>query len=161
MKTKFLLFLLIVACLSGCGFKLKGGWEIPYETVYLQTDMNSRVGRALKKKISRKSNVDLVDQVNLAAIVVTVLGENSMREVSVLSNAGSVDEYELIYTVRYKFYSPNDASMDIESQLVLRRKITHSDLEIAAKSNEEDALISDMASEAATRILVRLSREGS
>ncbi|MBT4385541.1 MAG: hypothetical protein HOD27_01725, partial [Betaproteobacteria bacterium] len=80
MKTKFLLFLLIVAFLSGCGFKLKGGWEIPYETVYLQTDMNSRVGRALKKKISRKSNVDLVDQVNLAAIVVTVLGENSMRE---------------------------------------------------------------------------------
>ena len=71
---------------------------------------------------------------------------------------GSVDEYELIYTVRYRIGQGQNSSSMQEGQIVLRRKITHSDLDIAAKSNEEDALINDMASEAATGILVRLSK---
>ena len=153
-----LLFLVIAITLSSCGFKLKGSYEIPYQTIYLQAAGESRVGRIIKKKIQRKSNIEIVQTLSAAEATINILEEVSTRAVAVLSNVGSVDEYELIYTVRYRIGPGQNSSSMQEGQIVLRRKITHSDLDIAAKSNEEDALINDMASEAATGILVRLSR---
>src|SRR6056300_516524 len=153
-----LLFLVIAITLSSCGFKLKGSYEIPYQTIYLQAAGESRVGRIIKRQIQRKSNIEIVQTLSAAEATINILEEVSTRAVAVLSNSGSVDEYELIYTVRYTIGPAQNSSNMIEGQIVLRRKITHSDLDIAAKSNEEDALINDMASEAATGILVRLSR---
>ena len=153
-----LLFLVIAITLSGCGFKLKGSYEIPYQIIYLQAAGESRVGRIIKKKIQRKSNIEIVQTLSAAEATINILEEVSTRAVAVLSNVGSVDEYELIYTVRYRIGPGQNSSSMQEGQIVLRRKITHSDLDIAAKSNEEDVLINDMASEAATGILVRLSR---
>jgi len=153
-----LLFLVIAITLSSCGFKLKGSYEIPYQTIYLQAAGESRVGRIIKRKIQRKSNIEIVQTLSAAEATINILEEVSTRAVAVLSNVGSVDEYELIYTVRYRIGPGQNSSSMQEGQIVLRRKITHSDLDIAAKSNEEDELINDMASEAATGILVRLSR---
>lgn len=153
-----LLFLVIAITLSSCGFKLKGSYEIPYQTIYLQAAGESRVGRIIKRKIQRKSNIEIVQTLSAAEATINILEEVSTRAVAVLSNVGSVDEYELIYTVRYRIGPGQNLSSMQEGQIVLRRKITHSDLNIAAKSNEEDVLINDMASEAATGILVRLSR---
>ena len=153
-----LLFLVIAIALSSCGFKLKGSYEIPYQTIYLQAAGESRVGRIIKRKIQRKSNIEIVQTLSAAEATINILEEVSTRGVAVLSNVGSVDEYELIYTVRYRVGPGQNSSNMTEGQIVLRRKITHSDLDIAAKSNEEDALINDMASEAATGILARLSR---
>lgn len=153
-----LLFLVIAITLSSCGFKLKGSYEIPYQTIYLQAAGESRVGRIIKRQIQRKSNIEIVQTLSAAEATINILEEVSTRAVAVLSNVGSVDEYELIYTVRYRVGPRQNSSSMQEGQIVLRRKITHSDLDIAAKSNEEDVLINDMASEAATGILVRLSR---
>ena len=153
-----LLFLVIAITLSSCGFKLKGSYEIPYQTIYLQAAGESRVGRIIKRKIQRKSNIEIVQTLSAAEATINILEEVSTRAVAVLSNVGSVDEYELIYTVRYRIGQGQNSSSMQEGHIVLRRKITHSDLDIAAKSNEEDVLINDMASEAATGILVRLSR---
>ena len=153
-----LLFLVIAITLSSCGFKLKGSYEIPYQTIYLQAAGESRVGRIIKRQIQRKSNIEIVQTLSAAEATINILEEVSTRAVSILSNVGSVDEYELIYTVRYRIGPGQNSSSMQEGQIVLRRKITHSDLDIAAKSNEEDVLINDMASEAATGILVRLSR---
>jgi LPS-assembly lipoprotein len=145
--------------LSSCGFKLKGSYEIPYQTIYLQAAGESRVGRTIKKKLQRRPNIEIVQTLSAAEVAINILEEASTRTVAVLSNAGSVDEYELIYTIRYKIELSENSSSSVERHIVLRRKITHSDLDIAAKSNEENSLIDDMASEAATSILVRLSRE--
>lgn len=153
-----LLFLVIAITLSSCGFKLKGSYEIPYQTIYLQAAGESRVGRIIKRQIQRKSNIEIVQTLSAAEATINILEEVSTRAVAVLSNVGSVDEYELIYTVRYRIGQGQNSSSMQEGQIVLRRKITHSDLDIAAKSNEEDVLINDMASEAATGILARLSR---
>ena len=154
-----LLFLIVLMTLSSCGFKLKGSYEIPYQTIYLQAAGESRVGRIIKKKLQRRPNIEIVQTLSAAEVAINILEEASTRTVAVLSNAGSVDEYELIYTVRYKIELSENSSSSVERQILLRRKITHSDLDIAAKSNEENSLIDDMASEAATSILVRLSRE--
>ena len=154
-----LLFLIVVMTLSSCGFKLKGSYEIPYQTIYLQAAGESRVGRIIKKKLQRRPNIEIVQTLSAAEVAINILEEASTRTVAVLSNAGSVDEYELIYTIRYKIELSENSSSSVERQILLRRKITHSDLDIAAKSNEENSLIDDMASEAATSILVRLSRE--
>ena len=154
-----LLFLIVVITLSSCGFKLKGSYEIPYQTIYLQAAGESRVGRIIKKKLQRRPNIEIVQTLSAAEVAINILEEASTRTVAVLSNAGSVDEYELIYTIRYKIELSENSSSSVERHIVLRRKITHSDLDIAAKSNEENSLIDDMASEAATSILVRLSRE--
>jgi LPS-assembly lipoprotein len=145
--------------LSSCGFKLKGSYDIPYQTIYLQAAGESRVGRIIKKKLQRRPSIEIVQTLSAAEVAITILEEASTRTVAVLSNAGSVDEYELIYTIRYKIELSKNSSSSAERQIVLRRKIAHSDLDIAAKSNEENSLIDDMASEAATSILVRLSRE--
>jgi LPS-assembly lipoprotein len=148
-----LLFLIVLMTLSSCGFKLKGSYEIPYQTIYLQAAGESRVGRIIKKKLQRRPNIEIVQTLSAAEAAISILEEASTRTVAVLSNAGSVDEYELIYTIRYKIELSKNSSSSAE------RKIAQSDLDIAAKSNEENSLIDDMASEAATSILVRLSRE--
>ena len=91
-------------------------------------------------------NIEIVQTLSAAQVAINILEEASTRTVAVLSNAGSVDEYELIYTIRYKIELSENSSSSVEWQIVLRRKITHSDLDIAAKSNEENSLIYDMAS---------------
>ena len=153
-----LLFLIVLMTLSSCGFKLKGSYEIPYQTIYLQAAGESRVGRTIKKKLQRRPNIEIVQTLSAAEAAISILEEASTRTVAVLSNTGNVDEYELVYTIRYKIEVLKNSSSSVERQIVLRRKITHSDLDIAAKSNEENSLIDDMAVEAATNILVRLSR---
>ena len=153
-----LLFLIVLMTLSSCGFKLKGSYEIPYQTIYLQAAGESRVGRTIKKKLQRRPNIEIVQTLSAAEAAISILEEASTRTVAVLSNTGNVDEYELVYTIRYKIEVLKNSSSSVERQIVLRRKITHSDLDIAAKSNEENSLIDDMALEAATNILVRLSR---
>lgn len=157
-RTKLLL-LVVALAMTSCGFKLKGGYEIPYQTVYIQEDVDSRVGRELKKKIERKYKNMLVDAASSAEVVVSVLAENSTRSISVLSDSGTVDEYELLYSIQFRIYSPQNATNALDSQLSLRRKLTYSDQNISAKSSEEALLINDMADEAATRILVRLSKD--
>ncbi|MDA0237285.1 MAG: LPS assembly lipoprotein LptE [Proteobacteria bacterium] len=153
-----LLLLLFAFAITSCGFKLKGSYEIPYQTVHVQADVDSRVARALKKKIERKHKDMLVGAASAAEVVISVLAENSTRTISVLSNSGRVDEYELSYLVQFRIYAPQDASNVLDSQVVLHRKITYSDQDIAAKSSEEGSLIDDMAAEAATRIMVQLSK---
>ena len=109
-RTKLLL-LVVALAMTSCGFKLKGGYEIPYQTVYIQEDVDSRVGRELKKKIERKYKNMLVDAASSAEVVVSVLAENSTRSISVLSNSGTVDEYELLYSIQFRIYSPQNATM--------------------------------------------------
>ena len=74
-RTKLLL-LVVALAMTSCGFKLKGGYEILYQTVYIQADVDSRVGRELKKKIERKYKNMLVDAASSAEVVVSVLAEN-------------------------------------------------------------------------------------
>ena len=158
-KTKLLL-LLIAFAITSCGFQLRGSYSIPYQAVYVQADVDSRVGRALKKKIDRKYKDMLVDAASAAEVVINIVTENSTRSISVLSNSGSVDEFELGYSVQYKFYSPQDESSALSNKIILSRKMTFSDQNIVSSSSEERSLITDMADEGATRILVRLSRGG-
>jgi len=111
-RTKLILLVVAIA-LSGCGFKLKGSYDIPYQTIYLQPAGESRVGRIIKKKIKRKSSIDLVQTMSAAEVAINILSEASTRTVAVLSSAGSVDEYELVYSVRYTIESPNNSTSSV------------------------------------------------
>jgi len=77
----------------------------------------------------------------------------------VLSNTGSVDEYEITYNVTFGISSKDGRiGAPVQDRLTLKRQMTYEDQALTAKSDEERTLIEDMASEVATRILVRLSR---
>jgi outer membrane lipopolysaccharide assembly protein LptE/RlpB len=125
----------------------------------VSSNIDSLVARALKKKIERKRSGALATDPLAADITISITEENSQKVLAVLSNTGSVDEYEITYNVTFDISSKNGRiEAPVQDRLTLKRQMTYEDQALTAKSDEERTLIEDMASEVATRILVRLSR---
>jgi len=150
---------LICGLLSSCGFHLRGGFQLPDGDIYVSSNIDSLVARALKKKIERKRSGALATDPLAADITISITEENSQKVLAVLSNTGSIDEYEITYNVTFGISSKNGhIESPVQDRLTLKRQMTYEDQALTDKSDEERALIEDMASEVATRILVRLSR---
>ena len=47
--------------LSGCGFHLRGSFTLPFKTLYLDMDSNSKFTATLARMLRAGSNVTLVD----------------------------------------------------------------------------------------------------
>ncbi len=149
--------LALAAVAAGCGFKLRGSANIPFETLFLQGAENTPFSVELKRNILANRNVRIVDDAKLAQATLQITGIAQERRILSLSGAGRVREFQLIYRVSYRVHDGKGREFILPGEVVLRRDITYDDSQVLAKEQEAIALVRDMQNDAVQQLIRRLS----
>jgi len=153
---RLLVVALLAGLLAGCGFKLRGQQELPFET--LSVPGVSPLSLELRRNIAAASErTTVIQQVTGADAVLTVLTEQQEKVIIALNTQGRVTEYQLRYRVAYRVSSPKGLDYVPPTAVVLTRDITFNN-QVLAKETEEGQLYAEMRADMVQQIIRRLAR---
>jgi LPS-assembly lipoprotein len=153
-KKVFLVFLLLLV--AGCGFRLRGTANVPFETLYLP-GATSGLALDLKRYIQAGTKARVVDDPKNADAVLEFTEEARQKEILSLTGTGRVREFQLRYRVGFRVHDGKGADYVPVSTIQLTRDVTFNDAEILAKEQEEQLLFRDMQTDMVQQILRRLA----
>lgn len=151
---KLLVLALIV--LAGCGFRLRGTAEVPFETLYIPNAV-SGIALDLKRSIEAATDAEVVDQPKNAQAILQFTQEAREREILSLTAAGRVREYRLRYRVGFRLHDGKGNEYVPQNNLELTRDVSFNDAQVLAKEAEEELLFRDMQNDMVQQILRRLA----
>jgi LPS-assembly lipoprotein len=153
---RILFILLLLSTIAGCGFKLRGTADVPFEKVYVP---NATAGIALdlKRNIQSGTRAKVVDDAKDADAIVQFTEETRLKEILSLSGTGRVREFRLRYRVGFRVHDGKAGEYVPQSTVELTRDVSFNDTEILAKEAEELLLYRDMQSDMVQQIMRRLA----
>ena len=88
-RRSFLLSSLALALTTtGCGFRLRGQFSLPFETMYVNMPRNNRMAASIRRMLASGTNVQLVEAGADAQAILDFMGQNRYREVIALNTKG-------------------------------------------------------------------------
>jgi LPS-assembly lipoprotein len=129
--------------LAGCGFRLRGTAEVPFESIYLP-GATSGLALDLKRNIEAGTRARVVDDPKAAQAVLQFTEETRQKEILSLTGTGRVREFQLRYRVGFRVHDGKGAEYVPQNTIQLTRDVTFNDAEILAKEAEEQLLFRDM-----------------
>jgi len=148
--------LLALLLLAGCGFRLRGTAEVPFQTVYVP-GATGGLALDLKRNIETGTRARVVDDPKSAQALLQFTEESRSKEILSLTAAGRVREFQLRYRVGFRVVDGKGGEFVPTSVIQLTRDVTFNDAEILAKEQEEQLLFRDMQSDMVQQILRRLA----
>ncbi len=147
-----------LAALSGCGFRVRGAIEMPFQTIYLEGIEASPIGQDLNRilRLRTSGNGRVVDNADQAEIILKVLGEAREKEILGFSTTGNQRDYQLRLRFRYELLTNNRARIGEPVDLMLRRDVNTIESQLSAKQQEDVLLYREMQSDAVQQVLTRL-----
>ena len=156
MSSKRVLTLALALALAGCGFRLRGTAEVPFESLYVP-GATSGIALDLKRNIQAGTKARVVDDPQQADAVLQFVEESRNKEILSLTGTGRVREFQLRYRVGFRVHDSKGADYVPLSTIQLTRDVTFNDAEILAKEAEEQLLFRDMQSDMVQQIMRRLA----
>jgi LPS-assembly lipoprotein len=150
------LLALLLASIAGCGFRIRGTAEVPFDTLYLP-GATSGIALDLKRYIQAGTNARVVEDPGKAGAVMQFTEETRQKEVLSLTGTGKVREFQLRYRVGFRVHDNKGTDFVPHSVIQLTRDVTFNDTEILAKEQEEQLLFRDMQTDMVQQILRRLA----
>ncbi|HEU4441729.1 MAG TPA: LPS assembly lipoprotein LptE [Burkholderiales bacterium] len=147
---------LLLASVAGCGFRIRGTAEVPFDTLYLP-GATSGIALDLKRYIQAGTNARVVDDPAKAEAIMQFTEEARQKEVLSLTGTGKVREFQLRYRVGFRVHDGKGLDFVPQSVIQLTRDVTFNDAEILAKEQEEQLLFRDMQTDMVQQILRRLA----
>ena len=156
---RLLTLMLLGLALGGCGFKLKGSYQLPeslHHLVVTSPDEYGQLTQLLKSRLKRYQ-VDIASP-GKSGLPVLSLGKDKLERGTLsLFSTGQVAEYELIYSVNYQLDQPGDEPRSFKIEI--RRDYLDDPQTAQAKSREMELLLKEMRIQAADQIVRQLSRQ--
>jgi LPS-assembly lipoprotein len=149
-------FTLAALALAGCGFKLRGTADVPFETLYMPGAATG-IALDLKRNIEAGTKVRVVDDPKKAEAILEFTQEAREKEILSLTGTGRVREFTLRYRVGFRVHDGKGADYIPANVIRLTRDVTYNDAEILAKEAEEQLLFRDMQTDMVQQIMRRLS----
>jgi LPS-assembly lipoprotein len=150
------LALALVLAVAGCGFKLRGAAELPFETIYIPS-ASSGVALDLKRNIQSGTRTRVVDDAKSAEAIMQFTQEAREKHILSLNAAGRVREFQLRYRVGFRVHDGKGGEFVPPSTLELTREVTFNDAAVLAKEAEEQLLYRDMQFDMVQLIMRRLA----
>jgi len=148
--------LLCALVLAGCGFRLRGTADVPFQTLYVP-NADSGIALDLKRNVQAGTQARVVDDPQKAEAILAFSGENREKNILSLTGTGRVREFQLKYIVGFRVHDGKGGDYIPQTSIALTRDITFSDTEVLAKEAEEQLLFRDMQSDMVQQIMRRLA----
>jgi LPS-assembly lipoprotein len=152
-------YLLVVLTLlvSACGFQLRGGYALPFDSIYIDLPTSSPLYADLKRNIEATSKTRVITKQSEAQATLSVIADRPSRNIMSLSGEGRVREFQLTRQFVYRVYAPNGKDFIPQSEILIRRDMSYSDEKVLAKESEEVLLQRDMQTDLVAQLMRRLS----
>ena len=114
-----LIGLLCVLLLSGCGFKLRGAYQLPpaMNVTYIDIDESKNaLARSLKRSL-KSSNIKIVNQLTDDAASLKIIGETKSKRIVSVDSKGRAREYTLTYFIDFSVRAKQH-NFEIDKQTV-------------------------------------------
>jgi LPS-assembly lipoprotein len=148
--------LLAAALVSGCGFRLRGAAELPFETIYVP-NATAGVALDLKRNLQVGTRARVVDEPKDAQAILQFTQEVREKEILSLTGGGRVREFQLRYRVGFRVHDGKGGEFVPQSTIQLSRDVTYNDAAVLAKEAEEQLLYRDMQTDMVQQIMRRLA----
>jgi LPS-assembly lipoprotein len=150
------LLLLVLMVLAGCGFRLRGTADLPFQTLYIPNAVTG-IALDLKRSIQAGTDAKMVEDAKAADAVLAFSHETRQKEILSLNAAGRVREFRLRYRVGFRVHDGKGNDYVPLSSMELTRDVSFNDAEVLAKEAEEQLLFRDMQSDMVQQIMRRLA----
>lgn len=151
------LLAVLILSFSACGYTLRGSAELPFSTLYNGINRDSVLADEFNRQARIASNTELVANRSRAQAAVEVTTESREKEAVSFSPSGRPREYLLRYRVTFQVRDANGVSLLEPTEILLRRYITTTDVEVLSAQLEEDFLYREMQTDMVQQILRRIS----
>jgi len=152
---------LILTCLSGCGFQLRGttpNSQLSFDSVYLETARGTPLERQLRGAILSQGNTVLATNPKTAAVTLRILSEAQEKKILTLNAQGQVREFSLLYRIRFEVADKENKKLLEPNELALQAFLSYSESQALAKETEERMTYDDLRRDAVSQIMRQLSR---
>jgi LPS-assembly lipoprotein len=141
---------------AGCGFRLRTSSQMPFRKLYSSFARNSAMGSEFRALLRNTGDTVIVDRPEEADAQLIVLQEAREREIVGFTSTGRPREYQLRLRLRFRVLDAKGREWLAPTELLLRREITSSDIEMVTRQQEEEMLYREMQSDAVQLMLRRL-----
>lgn len=151
-KLLLTLTLLTTVSLAGCGFQLRGSYQLPpqLQQASITAPQFSEVAEQVRERFTL-AGVEVLETSSAEHTQVEILRDSLTRRTLSLSASGQVAEYELIYTVDYQLRAPQQAARAFQVEVF--RDYQDDPNFALAKTREREVLVAEMREQAAQQLL--------
>ena len=160
-QSYFLIAVVLIGLLQGCGFKLRGSVELSSDMspIYLQQNSVFELGREIKSLLI-SNKIDIVEDEKRSKAQLVLVNEAKTRRVLSVGSDGRAREYLLSYNVTFsiKINSAEGVTGEqaAEDHALISRSLLFNPDAVLAVANESEILYKDMRRAAARLILLKL-----
>ena len=130
----------LILVISACSFQLRGNIQANFDSISISGGTSS-FNKTLQRKF-RKAGIT-IKSASEAEKIVQIIKNDFDKTILTLTGTGLVSEYQLDYTVSYRFKS-KDGPWNLPLTIEASRTYTYDDSDILAKDEEEKRLLSGM-----------------
>lgn len=145
--------------LTSCGFHLRGMVEMPQWLNNISIVMQN-AHRELEPLLSAQLQaygIRVNPDPSTATYWLIIEQDDFQQQITSISSSTTPRQYQLIYTVRFKFQRAKGQEIMPSKQVVVTRQITINSDRILGSTNEEEQSKLEMERDAAIQIIARLS----
>jgi LPS-assembly lipoprotein len=149
---------LLVGALSGCGFQLAGGRELPVamQATFIETtNPYSDFYRALRKSLSQQG-ITVTAQRSAATATLQILEDSTGQRVLSVSARNIPREFEVFYVVSFSLQGESGALID-RQEYAVTRNYRFDETRVLGKDREQRTIRAALADDLARLVLRRLS----
>ena len=149
---------LCVLLLSGCGFKLRGAYQLPVamNVTYIDIDESkTTLARSLKRSL-KSSNIKIVNRLTDNAASLKIISETKSKRIVSVDSKGRAREYTLTYFIDFSV-NAKYKKFKIDKQTVrLDRDFVFDTEDVLGNSREESKLYEEMQQDLVRLIMFKL-----
>jgi LPS-assembly lipoprotein len=142
--------------LAACGFHLRGVRDLPFQTLYINSNRYSELTAQLRRAIEAQTTSKVADDIKAADAVLDITENKTEKVILSLNSAGRVREYQLRQRFSFRVRTPNNDEIAPVATIEMRRDLTFNDSDTLAKQEEELLLLAEMQSDVIQQLLRRL-----
>lgn len=154
---RVLIVSLLLVVFGGCGFHLRGNYDLPFSTLFIDLPQNSDLRSALKRAVQGSTGTAVVTDAKTADAVFSVVSDTSTTLNQMLNASGQVVQLRLQRTFSFKVTDNKGSELLAPAAITLYRDQNYNAAQPLAAQAEQPLLWRDMQNDLVQQILRRLS----
>ena len=149
------MILILIGTLTACGYSMRGSLNLPasLNQISVYSNTYSQLVNAINDSLIN-AQIKVTNSNDKSLYRIVLLSETFDRRQLSMNISGRVNEYELIYAVKYEINQPN--KKNLTDTITLYRDYSFNENNVTGNSDREDYIKKEMISTAATLIFTKL-----